>query len=188
MRLADVPHPQTAVAGAALEVVTAYSSPAVLHHCRRSYVWAAAYAVEHGIAFDAELLWVSAMLHDIGLTPAFDNHAVPFEPARSSRRASRPRPPASRRAPRRGRWRAGSGAASPRTSWTSTRLASSEARPAGRLDGETAGRGCVAWRGPGRRRTVEGRWHESWAQADRRGVEPRSQRPEPTPHQSEETS
>lgn len=81
MRLADVPHPQTAVAGAALEVVTAYSSPAVLHHCRRSYVWAAAYAVEHGIAFDAELLWVSAMLHDIGLTPAFDNHAVPFEQA-----------------------------------------------------------------------------------------------------------
>jgi hypothetical protein len=81
MRLSDVPHPHTATAEAALEVVTAYSSPALLHHCRRSYVWAAAYAVEQGIAFDAELLWVSAMLHDIGLTAAFDNHAVPFEQA-----------------------------------------------------------------------------------------------------------
>jgi hypothetical protein len=81
MRLADVPHPSTAVAEQALEVCTAYSSPALLHHCRRSYVWAAAYAVERGIEFDAELLFVSAMLHDIGLTPSFDNHAVPFEVA-----------------------------------------------------------------------------------------------------------
>jgi hypothetical protein len=81
MRLADVPHPSTAVAEQALEVCTAYSSTALLHHCRRSYVWGAAYALEHGIAFDVELLFVSAMLHDIGLTPAFDNHAVPFEQA-----------------------------------------------------------------------------------------------------------
>ena len=81
MRLADVPHPSTAVAEQALEVCTAYSSPALLHHCRRSYVWAAAYAVEHGIDIDTELLFVATMLHDIGLTPSFDNHAVPFEVA-----------------------------------------------------------------------------------------------------------
>lgn len=81
MRLADVPHPSTAVAEQALEVCTAYSSTALLHHCRRSYVWAAAYAVERGMDFDAELLFVAAMLHDIGLTPSFDNHAVPFEHA-----------------------------------------------------------------------------------------------------------
>lgn len=81
MRLADVPHPQTPAAEAALEVVTAYSSTALVHHCRRSYVWAAAYAVEHGMDVDLELLWVSAMLHDIGLTEAFDNHALPFEQA-----------------------------------------------------------------------------------------------------------
>ena len=81
MRLVDVPHPSTAVAEQALEVCTAYSSPALLHHCRRSYVWAAAYAVEHGIDIDTELLFVAAMLHDIGLTQSFDNHAVPFEVA-----------------------------------------------------------------------------------------------------------
>jgi hypothetical protein len=81
MRLSDVPEPRTAIAERALEVVTEFSSPALLHHCRRSYVWAAAYAVEHGIGFDAELLWVSAMLHDIGLSPSFDAHEVPFESA-----------------------------------------------------------------------------------------------------------
>jgi hypothetical protein len=81
MRLDDVPVPDSAISGRALEVVTEFSSPALVHHCRRSYVWAAAYAVEHAITFDAELLWVSAMLHDIGLTPSFDAHEVPFERA-----------------------------------------------------------------------------------------------------------
>jgi hypothetical protein len=81
MRLADVPHPTSSVARTALEVVTAYSSPALVNHCRRSYVWAAAYGVAHGIAFDDELLYVAAMLHDIGLVPAFDNHAMAFEHA-----------------------------------------------------------------------------------------------------------
>jgi len=81
MRLADVPHPTSSVAEQSLEVVTAYSSQALVHHCRRSYVWAASLGVAHGIEFDAELLFVSAMLHDIGLVPAFDNHAMPFEQA-----------------------------------------------------------------------------------------------------------
>lgn len=79
MRLADLPHPDSAVSALALEVCAEFSSPALVNHCRRSYLWAAAYAVERGIAFDAELLYVSAMLHDIGLVDAFDNHAVPFE-------------------------------------------------------------------------------------------------------------
>ncbi|MFN8157151.1 MAG: hypothetical protein U0R68_07020 [Candidatus Nanopelagicales bacterium] len=79
MLLAEVPHPDSPECALALEVVTEFSSPALVNHCRRSYVWAAAYAVEHEIAFDAELLYVSAMLHDIGLVEAFDNHAVPFE-------------------------------------------------------------------------------------------------------------
>jgi hypothetical protein len=39
------------------------------------------YAAKHGITFDDELLYVSAMLHDIGLTDAFDNHRVAFEEA-----------------------------------------------------------------------------------------------------------
>ncbi len=44
-------------------------------------MWAVSYGTRHGIGFDAELLYVSAMLHDIGLVPEFDSHTVPFEEA-----------------------------------------------------------------------------------------------------------
>jgi hypothetical protein len=81
MRLTDVPLPTSPAARLALEVASAYSTSALVNHCRRSYVWAAAYGTEHGMAFDEELLYVAAMLHDIGLVPAFDNHAMPFEDA-----------------------------------------------------------------------------------------------------------
>jgi hypothetical protein len=77
--LDDVPAPDTPTARAALEVVTAYCSPALVNHCVRSYVWAASYGVLHDIGFDAELLYVSAMLHDLGLVPEFDSHSTPFE-------------------------------------------------------------------------------------------------------------
>jgi hypothetical protein len=80
MRLDDLKTPATAAARAALEVA-AYCSPALLNHSVRAYLWAAAYGVTMGIAFDAELLYVSAMLHDLGLVKAFDNHHLPFEEA-----------------------------------------------------------------------------------------------------------
>jgi hypothetical protein len=73
--------PDTDAASRALEVVVRFASPALVNHSRRSYVWAAAYAAAHGIDHDAELLYVAAMLHDIGLVPSFDAHAVPFETA-----------------------------------------------------------------------------------------------------------
>jgi hypothetical protein len=81
VKLDDVPQPDNSVARAALEVATTYCSPALLNHCRRAYVWAASYGVAHGVAFDAELLYVSAMLHDVGLVKEFDSHTVPFEEA-----------------------------------------------------------------------------------------------------------
>jgi hypothetical protein len=78
-RFDGVPEPGTDVARAALEVATEYCSPSLLNHCVRSYIWAVAYAQRNGIVFDEELLYVSSMLHDIGLVPAFDSHTVPFE-------------------------------------------------------------------------------------------------------------
>src|SRR5262249_17045086 len=78
---ADVMFPQTPAATAALSVAARFYSPALLNHCVRSYLWGATYASAHGIAFDDELLYVSAMLHDIGLTDAFDSHRMPFEEA-----------------------------------------------------------------------------------------------------------
>ena len=73
--------PRSAAAALALEVAERFHSPALLNHCRRSHLWAAEYARARGIAVDAELLYVAAMLHDIGLVPAFDSATLPFEEA-----------------------------------------------------------------------------------------------------------
>lgn len=81
MRLDDLEIPTTPACRAALEVATAYCSPALLNHSVRAYLWAAGYGMARGIAFDAELLYVSAMLHDLALVREFDNHTLPFEEA-----------------------------------------------------------------------------------------------------------
>ena len=77
----DLLLPDSAAARAAAEVAAAYHSPALLNHCHRSYLWAAAYGHRYGVGFDAELLYVAAMLHDLGLSPAFDNVTNCFETA-----------------------------------------------------------------------------------------------------------
>ena len=81
MRFADIVIPDTSATRGALEVATAYCSPALLNHSVRAYLWAAAYGAMNGIAFDAELLYVSSMLHDLALVKEFDSHTVPFEEA-----------------------------------------------------------------------------------------------------------
>jgi hypothetical protein len=44
-------------------------------------LWGTTYAASHSIAFDDELFYVSAMLHDIALTDPFDSHRIAFEEA-----------------------------------------------------------------------------------------------------------
>lgn len=52
-----------------------------MNHCLRSWVWAATLADSRGLEVDRELLFVAAMLHDLGVTAAFDAYSVPFEEA-----------------------------------------------------------------------------------------------------------
>jgi hypothetical protein len=73
--------PQTPAIEAALLVATRFYSPALLNHCIRSYLWGTMYATAHAISFDDELYCVSALLHDIGLTEAFDSYRLAFEEA-----------------------------------------------------------------------------------------------------------
>ncbi|MGR6318769.1 HD domain-containing protein [Micromonospora soli] len=73
--------PNTPAGTAALSVATRYCSPALLNHSIRSYLWGVMYARAHGIGFDDELYYVSALLHDAGLTEPFDSHSLPFEEA-----------------------------------------------------------------------------------------------------------
>jgi hypothetical protein len=73
--------PETSAVAAARSVAERYFSPAFLNHSVRSYLWGMVYAEAHAIQCDDELFCVSALLHDIALTPPFDSHTVPFEEA-----------------------------------------------------------------------------------------------------------
>ena len=81
MQLIDFGAPATSAARAALEIATTYHSPAMLNHCHRSYLWGAAHGRQLGLPVDDELLYVAAMLHDLGLVKEFDSVTVPFEEA-----------------------------------------------------------------------------------------------------------
>jgi len=73
--------PPTATAALALEVLEKWSSPELVNHCLRSWVWAQRLAETMALDHDPELLFVAAMLHDLGVAPHFDALAVPFEDA-----------------------------------------------------------------------------------------------------------
>lgn len=81
MRMSELTIPTTNAAVLAHEVVTSFSSPSMVNHCVRSYLFAVSYGDLHEIEYDAELLYVASMLHDIGLEKEFDNHTLPFEHA-----------------------------------------------------------------------------------------------------------
>ena len=81
MRLSDIPVPDSPAALAAREVLTAFSSPSLVNHCIRSYLFAVSFGDLHDIGCDVELLYVASMLHDIGLEEEFDNHTLAFEHA-----------------------------------------------------------------------------------------------------------
>lgn len=71
----------TAPVRGAREAALRYSSPSLFNHCARSYLWAASLGRSEGLDFDAELLYVAALLHDLGLVEAFDTHRTAFEEA-----------------------------------------------------------------------------------------------------------
>jgi HD domain-containing protein len=79
--IAGIGVPGGHAAEAALLVCSEYAGEAVYHHSVRSYFFGAAWAQDRGLDFDRELFFVSAMLHDLSLVPAFDSHAVAFEEA-----------------------------------------------------------------------------------------------------------
>ncbi|SDC32577.1 HD domain-containing protein [Microbacterium enclense] len=82
MRISDFPVPDTLAARGALALAEQYQSPAITAHALRSWLWAEAFAVVDGIRnLDRELLYVAAVLHDIGAVGEFDNHRLSYEHA-----------------------------------------------------------------------------------------------------------
>ena len=119
--MADLTVPTSSVAHAAAELARDASPPFLFNHGARTFAWAVLIADKDRIAYDRELLYIGAILHDIGLTPSFDGPrcfeneggaaAAAFAPTTGTRGPTRPRSrpascawrPASRaRRPRRG--------------------------------------------------------------------------------------
>jgi len=67
-----MPVPDSALARRARELITDVAAPFLVNHSVRSYAWAVELAQHDGLQFDPEILYVSALLHDIGLVPAYD--------------------------------------------------------------------------------------------------------------------
>lgn len=67
-----LPLPDSAFAHRARELASDAEPAFLLNHSVRAYAWAAALADHDGLAFDPEILYVAALLHDIGLVPAYD--------------------------------------------------------------------------------------------------------------------
>ncbi|HEY5804952.1 MAG TPA: HD domain-containing protein [Lysobacter sp.] len=68
--LAGLHVPDTPLVAAAIEYARAHSDAYLFNHVMRSWLFATAIAEQKGEPYDAEVLAVSAILHDIGLTDA----------------------------------------------------------------------------------------------------------------------
>jgi len=67
-----IPVPDSASARRARELIMDASGPWLANHSVRCYAWAVELASHDGLEFDLEILYVAAMLHDVGLLPEYD--------------------------------------------------------------------------------------------------------------------
>ena len=88
---AGIAIPDGALAREATEFVPDASTPLLFHHSRRVFLRASPQAHRLGLDYDAELLYVGAMFHDVGL---LEGHRS--QEAFSDLLDARPRPAAGR--------------------------------------------------------------------------------------------
>ncbi len=69
--LHDIAPPDSETANQAALLCQQVSPVFLVNHCHRTYLWAHLIATARSITFDNELLYVAALLHDLGLTTAY---------------------------------------------------------------------------------------------------------------------
>jgi cyanamide hydratase family protein with HD domain len=74
----DIPFPDSSVAAGAAALLRKEAPPVLAAHSYRAYLFGALLGTRDGLCWAPELLFVSAMLHDLGLTE-FVGGAGPFE-------------------------------------------------------------------------------------------------------------
>jgi HD superfamily phosphodiesterase len=77
--IADIKIPDSKLACEVTELVRDTESPLLFHHSTRVYLFGALAGVRKRLKFDAELLYVGAMFHDMGLTKQYRSATERFE-------------------------------------------------------------------------------------------------------------
>jgi hypothetical protein len=77
--IAGIPVPDSAIARAATQLVRDTEDDLLFHHSRRVFFWGALAGERKALKYDAELLYLGAMFHDMGLTPAHASADLRFE-------------------------------------------------------------------------------------------------------------
>ena len=68
-----IPVPASAAATKARNLIESAAPPFLVNHSVRSYAWAVALAEHDRTEFDPEVLYIAALLHDVGLISRFDS-------------------------------------------------------------------------------------------------------------------
>src|ERR1700681_4538900 len=71
--------PDSKLAREATELVRDTESPLLFNHSTRVYYFGSLAGKRRGLQFDAELLYIAAMFHDMGLTPMYSSKSDRFE-------------------------------------------------------------------------------------------------------------
>ncbi|WP_327596610.1 HD domain-containing protein [Streptomyces chartreusis] len=77
--IAGVEIPETSAVAEATEFLRERTSPLIFHHSRRVFLFGSLHARELNLGIDPELLYVSAMFHDVGLSIPFSDTQQRFE-------------------------------------------------------------------------------------------------------------
>src|SRR3979411_3388022 len=77
--VAGIKIPDSKMARDLTQLIRDTESDLLFHHSTRVYLFGALTGKRKGLKFDAELLYVGAMFHDIGLTEAYRHSQLHFE-------------------------------------------------------------------------------------------------------------
>ena len=77
--IAGIAIPDSSLARAATQLVRDTEPDLLFHHSRRVFLFGALTGQRRGLRFDAELLYVGALFHDMGLVPAYSSVDERFE-------------------------------------------------------------------------------------------------------------
>src|SRR5262245_3471817 len=71
--------PDSLLANEATDILREYSTELLINHSIRVYLFAAEQGRQQKLRFDAELLYIAAAFHDLGLTKKFSSQNERFE-------------------------------------------------------------------------------------------------------------